>query len=192
MKKTVFTQIGASSHSKEDRQEDDFYATDPKALEKFLDESGIKLFNVWECACGEGHLAEVLKKRNLLGKASDLINRGYGDVDVNFFYLSEFWQGDILTNPPYDKAVEFCKHSLDCVDNGRLVVMLMRIQFLEGKKRKEFFKKNPPKFVFVSSSRLLLAKNADFEKYNKPSANCYAWYVWEKGYKGETILHWFN
>ena len=79
-----------------------------------------------------------------------------------------------MTNPPYDKAVEFCKHSLDCVDNGRLVVMLMRIQFLEGKKRKEFFKKNPPKFVFVSSSRLLLAKNADFEKYNKPSANCYA------------------
>ena len=65
MKKTVFTQIGASSHSKEDRQEDDFYATEPKALEKFLDESGIKLFNVWECACGEGHLAEVLKKRNL-------------------------------------------------------------------------------------------------------------------------------
>jgi len=39
---------------------------------------------------------------------------------------------------------------------------------------------------------LLLAKNADFVKYNTPSANCYAWYVWEKGFKGETILRWFN
>ena len=55
-----------------------------------------------------------------------------------------------------------------------------------------FLLKNPPKYVYVSSSRLLLAKNADFVKYNTPSANCYAWYVWEKGYKGETILRWFN
>ena len=24
------------------------------------------------------------------------------------------------------------------------------------------------------------------------SAVAYAWYIWEKGYKGETILKWFN
>lgn len=70
--------------------------------------------------------------------------------------------------------------------------MLMRIQFLEGQRRKPFLLTNPPKYVYVSSSRLLLAKNADFVKYNTPSANCYAWYVWEKGFQGETILRWFN
>jgi hypothetical protein len=88
--------------------------------------------------------------------------------------------------------MKFCKHALDCVDEGSKVIMLMRIQFLEGQRRKPFLLANPPKYVYVSSSRLLLAKNADFVKYNTPSANCYAWYVWEKGFQGETILRWFN
>ena len=192
MKKSDFITIGASAHSDDVREENDFYATDPKALELFLDQSDITLKNVWECACGQGHLAEILNKRGLLGRASDLIDRGYGQTESNFFYYSDIWDGDILTNPPYNDALKFCKHALDCVDVGSKVIMLMRIQFLEGKKRKTFLQENPPKYIYVSSSRLLLAKNADFIKYNTPSANCYAWYVWEKGFKGESILRWFN
>jgi len=192
MKKGDFRTLGASAHSLEDREINDFYATDPIALEKFLDESGIELNNVWECACGEGHLAKVLDERNLLGRATDLIDRGYGDTEVDFYFSSEVWQGDILTNPPYGDAMNFCGHALDCVDDGSKVIMLMRIQFLEGKKRKPFLKATPPKYVYVSSSRLRLAKGGDFKKYDKPSANCYAWYVWEKGWKGETMIRWFN
>ena len=192
MRKGDFTTLGATAHALSEREAHDFYATDPIALERFLDESGIELNNVWECACGQGHLAEVLKERNLLGKATDLIDRGYGETEVNFYYSSEIWEGDILTNPPYGDALKFCGHALDCVEDGSKVVMLMRIQFLEGKKRKPFLQATPPKYVYVSSSRLRLAKGADFEKYNKPSANCYAWYVWEKGWKGDTMVKWFN
>lgn len=72
-----FKTLGATAHSKEQREENDFYATDPKALELFLDQSEIELTNVWECACGEGHLCGILDDRGILGKASDLINRGY-------------------------------------------------------------------------------------------------------------------
>ena len=186
-----FRTLGATAHAIEEREANDFYATDPIALEKFLDETGIGLNNVWECACGQGHLAEVLEQRGLLGKATDLIERGYGE-QFNFFYSSEIWEGDILTNPPYGDALRFCEHALDCVDEGSKVVMLMRIQFLEGKKRKPFLQATPPKYVYVSSSRLRLAKGGDFEKYDKPSANCYAWYVWEKGWNGETTVRWFN
>jgi hypothetical protein len=184
-------QNGASAHSAEDRQQNDFYATDPKALEVFLKESGINLQNVWECACGQGHLAEVLKSQNLLGKASDLIDRGYGETGVNFLE-SKFWQGDILTNPPFSHALEFAEKALSIVPDYQNVILLMRIQFLEGKRRKHFLQTHPPRFLYVSSSRLLLAKNADFVRYNKPSANCYAWYVWQKGWKGDTVVRWFN
>lgn len=185
-----FKTTGASAHSEQEREENDFYATDPKALEVFLPE--IKLHNVWECACGQGHLAKVLLKNGLLGRASDLIDRGYGEAGVNLFEQMEVWNGDILTNPPYGRAKEFCEHALKLVNDGRQVVMLMRIQFLEGQRRKPFLLANPPKYVYVSSSRLILAKNADFVKYNTGSANCYAWYVWEKGFKGETVVRWFN
>jgi len=192
MSKGDFRTLGSSAHAIEEREANDFYATDPIALETFLDESGIELKNVWECACGQGHLAEVLKKRNLLGKATDLIDRGYGEADTNFYYSSEIWEGDILTNTPYGDALKFCGHALDCIDEGSKVVMVMRIQFLEGKKRKPFLQETPPKYVYVSSSRLSFAKGGDFETYDKPSASCYAWYVWEKGFKGETTLRWFN
>jgi hypothetical protein len=192
MKMSDFTTIGASAHSTEERQKNDFYATDPKALEIFLDEVGLPLGNVWECACGEGHLARVLRDRRMLGRASDLFDRGYGDIGINFYEQLQEWNGDILTNPPYSDAVEFCKHALQLVPTGRFVVMLMRIQFLEGQRRKPFLLSNPLRYVYVSSSRLLLAKNGDFIKYNTPSANCYAWFVWQKGYRGDSVIRWFN
>ena len=32
-----------------------------------------------------------------------------------------------------------------------------------------------------------------FEKYKKNgSATCFCWFIWEKGFKGETTLRWFN
>ena len=33
--------------------------------------------------------------------------------------------------------------------------------------------------------------NGDFDVLNG-SATAYAWFVWEKGYKGETVVKWFN
>ena len=83
-KKTTFVTLGASNHSELEREINDYYATDPKALEIFLDkieEDGIRLHkNIWECACGEGHLSEVLKKRGYSVKSTDLIDRGYSET----------------------------------------------------------------------------------------------------------------
>ena len=72
--------------------------------------------------------------------------------------------------------------------------MFLKLQFLEGKERKRLFQQYPPKVVYVSSSRILCAKNGEFEKMREGggSAVAYAWYVWEKGYKGDTIVKWIN
>ena len=64
---------------------------------------------------------------------------------------------------------------------------------MEGKARKKLFTQHPPKIIWVSSSRLLCAKNADFETFRKQgSAIAYAWYIWEKGFNGTTQVKWFN
>lgn len=60
--------------------------------------------------------------------------------------------------------------------------MFLKVQFLEGKGRKQLFLDYPPKTVYVSSSRLNCARNGDFDTYPR-SAMAYAWYVWEKGFK---------
>lgn len=52
-KKSTFVCLGASNHSKEERELDDYYATEPKAAELLL-EVEPNLSDIWECACGGG------------------------------------------------------------------------------------------------------------------------------------------
>lgn len=191
----IFTTLGASNHSKGEREANDFYATDPKALELLLKEERFSK-NIWECACGAGHLSEVLKAHGHTVRSSDLIDRGYAGTElVNFLSTqdnqSDNARCDIITNPPYKFAKEFAEHALDISPVGTKVAMFLKLQFLEGQARRELFQKYPPKKVYVSSSRLICAKNGRFDKAGS-SAVAYAWFVWEKGYTGDPVIKWFN
>lgn len=193
-KKSIFTCLGASNHSLGERQKDDFYATDPKAAELLLDVEP-DLGNIWECACGEGHLAKVFEKYGILNAATDLVYRGYGNkVSYDFLKPTLFGReyfGDIVTNPPYKYAQQFVETAINLVAKNRKVCMFLKLTFLEGKRRKKLFKKYPPKVVYVSSARLKCALNGDFDDTGS-SAAAYAWFVWEKGYSGDTIIKWIN
>lgn len=146
---------------------------------------------------GGGHLAKVFDKYEKLAKASDVVNRGYG-VQEDFLYniLNTFnpdykYDGDIVTNPPYKYATEFVKRALNIVAENRKVCMFLKVLFLESNERKELFKQYPPQTVYVCSNRVNCARNGEFEKYQS-SAVAYAWFVWEKGYKGDTVIKWIN
>jgi hypothetical protein len=184
--------LGVNPNAK--RQEEDFYATHPSALKLFLDKIGQDDFQIqgaiWECACGQGHLSEELKRSGYYVKSTDLIDRGYGDVSIDFLkHNTKVWNTSILTNPPFKLAEQFVENGLDVIQEGYNLLLFLKIQFLESKKRKLLFKKYPPKYVYCYSSRQLCAKDGEFEKYTA-TTQFYAWYVWEKGYEGETILRW--
>ena len=137
------------------------------------------------------NLSVVLKKRGYIVRSTDLIDRGYGESGVDFLKTTERFNGDIITNPPYKFAQEFVEHALEILTDGNKIAMFLKLQFLEGKARRELFDKYPPKKIYVSSSRLLCAKNGNFKEMDS-SAVAYAWYIWEKGYKGNTVIKWFN
>lgn len=179
---------GARNIAKGERELNDYYATEPKAVELLLEKEEFSHY-ILEPACGEGQISEVLKSKGYDVLSTDLIDRGYG-VQADFFDIKE-WDGDIVTNPPYKCAKEFVLHALDIVPNGNKIAMFLKIQFLESKGRRALFDSNPPKVVYVSSARLHCAINGDFENM-AGNAMCYCWYVWEKGYKGDTILRWIN
>lgn len=183
-----FATLGANNHSDVIREVNDYYATDPRAVEMLLEKEKFNSI-ILEPSCGEGHISRVLLDGGYAVKSSDLIDRGFGDVK-DFFEIDEF-NGDIITNPPYKIALDFVKHSLDIIPEGNKVAMFLKLQFLEGKARKEFYKNDPPKKIYVASGRLVCAMNGDFEKY-KSSAVAYAWFIWEKGYKGSPEIDWIN
>lgn len=189
--KSTHATLGASNHSDGDRQEHDYYATDPYAAELLLNVEEF-VGKVWEPACGEGHLSKVLIDSGLSVLSTDLIQRGYAHKQVDFLKVGLTNKSvHIITNPPYKYAHEFIDKSLSVVAEGFKVCMFLKLQFMEGKRRKSLFEATPPKVIYVSSSRIKCAKNGDFASMQS-SAVAYAWYVWEKGHTGGTTLKWIN
>mgnify|MGYP000031036643 FL=1 len=187
-KPATFVTLGASNHSKLEREENDYYATEPKAVELLLEKEKFSS-NLLEPCCGEGHISKVLSEHGYNVTSSDLISRGFGNTQDFFDY--KYFNGNIITNPPYKVALDFVKHSLEIIPDGNKVAMFLKLQFLEGKARKEFYKTNPPKKIYVASGRLKCAKNGEFEKYPS-SAVAYAWFILEKGYAGKPEIDWIN
>ena len=138
-----------------------------------------------------GHLAEVLVNNNHRVIATDIVNRNYPGTEVVDFLAAKAktFNGDIITNPPYKYAQEFIEKALDCIPTGNKVAMLLKLTFLEGKRRKSFYEKNPPIRVYVLSERKNCYKNGDFSVKGS-GAVAYAWFVWQKGYKGDPSIKW--
>lgn len=193
--KALFSTLGASAHSEDDRDYYDYYATHPNCATD-LDRLGLikKEVGIWECAAGEGHLSDRLKELGYKVYATDLVKRSNNNVAAPFNFLTadEYWGGDIVTNPPYNKATDFVLKALRCVEVGSQVIMFLKLTFLEGQDRHEqLFSKYPPKSVHVYSSRQMCAKNGDFIGAGS-SAVCYAWFVWERGWRGTTSVSWIT
>ena len=139
-RKSVYSTLGASSHSEKERETNDYYATDPYAIDVLINDGGANLAHtIWEVSCGEGHLSERLKAYGYNVKSTDLINRGYGVGGIDFLACAEQFDGDILTNPPYKDAQLFVEHALELIPDGRKVFMFLKLTFLEGKKRRKLF-----------------------------------------------------
>lgn len=193
---SIYLTLGASNHTSNERQQHDDYATEPKAVELLLAEETFAP-TIWECACGEGHLSKAIEKAGYSVISTDLVYHGYGyPLSVDFLSSKdeECFNGDIITNPPYKYDLEFVEQAIRVVRPHNKVAMFLKLTFLEGQKRRSLFKANPPKTVYASSSRLLCAKNGEFEKMiaGGGSAVAYAWYVWEKGYHGDSVIKWIN
>lgn len=185
-KDSLYRIIGASNHSNTIRDQYDYYATDPIALIKLLKYESFNK-NVWECACGEGHLSNVLKNYGYNVYSTDLIDRGYQDDQIDFLNTYLMFHGDIITNPPFKFAQKFVEKALSLVFNGSKVAMFLKLTFLEGKKRSNLFSKYPLKKLYVFSSRIQCGKNGIF---TGGSAIAYGWFIWEKGYSGKPTIEW--
>lgn len=174
------------------RQLNNFYATHPSCTADILREEEFHK-DVLEPFCGVGSMSEVIRQNGHNVLSYDIVDRGYGLVGD--FYQVDFPRRkyDIITNPPYDNVIDVVLRCLDICKEK--VAVLMPLRYLSsGSRYNELYKKCPPKRVYVYQERICIAKNADFEKYNDAGANMeiYAWYIWERGYKGTTELKWIS
>lgn len=85
----------------------------------------------------------------------------------------------VITNPPFNIAMDIINKALEDVADGGFVVMLLRLNFLETKTRKEFFDNHMPKYIFVHHKRM------SFTDKGGTDSVAYCHMVWQKGYKPE-------
>ncbi|MCP3459615.1 hypothetical protein [Bradyrhizobium sp. CCGUVB23] len=129
----------------------DFFQTPAWATFALIDN---EKFNgeIWECACGDGSMSRVLEQTGQPVRSSDLYDRGYGEVGVDFL-RAEQTSDNIVTNPPYNCAEGFVASGVKLAT--RKFGLLLRLAFLEGANRANtIFSKTPPARVWVFSERI--------------------------------------
>lgn len=168
----------------------DFYPTPAWATHALIDNEEFR-GSIWEPACGNGAMSEVLKLTGNSVLSTDLHDYGWGCTDVDFLGDLSFVPSDnIVTNPPFNLAEEFVRKALELAN--RKVAMLLRLAFLEGQDRaKGLFTTAPPTRVWVFSERITFYPSGIQTAGSGTMA--YAWFVWDLKYPtGKTELNWLK
>lgn len=166
----------------------DLYETPSPAVEALLRFEHIPR-HVWEPACGPGAIVRVLRGAGHIVTATDLIDYGCPDstAGIDFLLTQEAPDGceAIITNPPFKLAEEFVAHALELAP---CVVMLLRLAFLESDRRRGILEGCGLARVRVFRKRLPMMHRAGWEKRKANSGMAFAWFVWERTYRGLTQI----
>jgi hypothetical protein len=165
----------------------DFYPTPTWATYALIDNERFQ-GPIWEPACGDGSMSEVLSETGNPVISSDLYDRGYGEIGHDFLNTSRQHQ-NVITNPPFHSAEGFVRAGLNSAQ-GKLA-LLLRLAFLEGANRANtIFHRNPPARVWVFSERITFYMKG--AQVAGSGTTAYAWFVWDKEHAGPTELAWFK
>ncbi|MDP2354489.1 MAG: hypothetical protein Q8M31_00280 [Beijerinckiaceae bacterium] len=163
----------------------DYFPTPKWATHALIDNEKFE-GDIWECACGNGAMSEVLERTGQTVTSSDLYDRGFGEPGVDFLSSSRR-SANIITNPPYNSAEGFVAKGLKSAD--RKFALLLRLAFLEGGNRQRtIFATNPPSRIWVFSERITFYPAGAVAKGSGTTA--YAWFVWDKAAPSASELKW--
>lgn len=185
----------------------DYYATPPGETLNILQTLDLDFSNlkILEPAAGGGHmLADIYTytkdMTNVQISASDIHAHPAYDINLQINAGEEYdFLGDaypitdidwIIMNPPFATIEPFILRALEIAERG--VIMLGRLQFLEGSARYDnIFAQTPPTDVYVYVDRIQCWKEGI--KPEGSSAQAYAWFIWNKADEtGITKTHWLR
>lgn len=164
------------------RKKSDLYQTPFSLTKQLLSRENFQGL-VLEPACGNRAISKMLIKYSYGGISDDLQN-GY-----DFLKENRIWD-NIITNPPFSLADEFILKAKELYKNK--IAFLMPLNYLHGQKRyeKNIFKELVRIYVFTRYPLLTDTVRED-GKY-ETGMMVYAWYIWEKGYKGKAEINWID
>lgn len=160
----------AALKPKAERRENDRYETPKWAVDAFLNLVPIRQdWTYLEPCRASGRFYNEMP-----------IGSAWGEIQEGVDYLATKYNkvDCVLTNPPYNLAQEFVEKAHKDAD---VVIMLLRLGFLESTKRVEFWKEYPVDHLVT------LSKRPSFTDDGKTDGAAYAYFIWDpKGKLGLT------
>lgn len=190
----IFSPLGASNHSKKERVENDFYATDYRAATHIFNKVPelYNMNNIIEPCAGDGTMGDVIKKitnknidmYDLVPKREDIIERNYFNLKIKDKYDL------IITNPPFRKGnkknpglTDIILKMLDDVKSNGYVCLFLKTLALESQERyNRIYSTMPPEKIFVYAPRISCYRDNDLSL--PQGAISYSWFVWHKNNEG--------
>lgn len=170
-----------------ERNADDWYVEPASVVDALLD---VELFigRTWDPACGGGNIPMRFITRGLDATGSDIRDRGWGETPVDFLASDNRHSAtNIASNPPYGILQEWVDHARAIVPGK--VAILARLAFLEGQKRRDWFKNAGLARVWVSSKRVSMPPGGS-DIPAKGGSIAYAWFVFDQAHRGAPTLGW--
>jgi hypothetical protein len=172
----------------------DNYSTPTWAVEAMLKHETFEGY-ILEPAAGEGNIVRVLRehvlcipndRRVFSGDIRPIETCDYHRDFLDPYSYQDKTFGAVVTNPPFSLALPFAQRSLEVASTK--VALFLRIQFLESEARRPFLESSPLKNVYIFSKRVSLYPEGSETKGG--GTQCFAWFVWEHGYKGRPMIWW--
>lgn len=195
--------IGTRSASAQERGLD-FYPTPPEAVRALLAVEDLAP-TIWEPACGNGAISTLLEEAGYGVILSDIEDRAcadrHGEVQavVDFLKTDAAWlamrlpagEFDIVTNPPFGIVNAFIAHALRR-HRPRKMAMLLNLNAMCGTEdpdRNFWMDEHPPARIHVFARRLPMMHRDGWDGPRAGSQMNTAWFVWERDFRGPTVLN---
>lgn len=178
------------------RNESDFYKTPESTVHNFLNSYNCNMneSNIFEPCAGDGSICKVIKEKyptskiaaNEIRKEERIILSNYCNIVTCQDFLQYSTLDDsnidfIISNPPYSIAQEIIEHCFKIKSFNTKIIMLLRLAFLESKKRYTFWQNHPVSELYILSQRPSFTGSGT-------DATAYAWFVWNES-SGKQLIN---
>lgn len=155
------------------REENDHYRSPAAVTQNLLEVWKPRSKTVWEPACGNGAMAEVIKEHGYDVIASDLHDYGYGQTGEDFLQTTERAADCLITNPPFedDLPEKFIRHafSLGVIE----IALVLGSNYWHAACREKLYHEHMPSIVWPMLWR------PDFKGLGRPTMNL-IWCLWSQ------------
>jgi len=172
------------------RNKDDFYVTPEWCTAAILPYLPARPHYILDAGAGSGSITEVIelyytnvcKKLYAVeideGRSRELKDKHICTNVQTCDFIEDFDMVGfdlVIMNPPYKLAIEFIRKSISI---SKMVVALLRLNFLGSRKRRDFHRKNP------SDVHVLVPRPSFMSDGGSDSCE-YAWFIWGPGKRGK-------